>query len=236
MVDRVVVFDCESDGLPVRADGERTADFWYVECTVACALLLDAPQRGGADAPFEERGALALWRDGAHEAGASPFEPLLRAFDEARLIVGYNCADFDFPLLRKYYARTHEGARRYVAHRCKMLDVFARVREATGLWPKLDALLRAHGLPCKSSSGAQAVRWWERGERALLEAYCADDVRCTARLAQLPAMRVGAHRVHARVFGARAALAAARAHDDDDDHADGATARKRARLGSPECA
>lgn len=203
-----VVFDCESDGLPPREydeHGRQSQDFRRVECTCACALVLDV-----ARLPDVEHGrALTYWRHKAPAKGVSPFRGLLHEFDQASLIVAYNAFDFDFPLLRKYY-RGNGGDARYHAHRAKCHDVFTRVRGATELWPKLDALLVLNGLPVKTGSGAEAVRMWNDDRLAELEQYCADDVRLTARLALLPELKwSGVPALPESVFGMVPALRAA---------------------------
>lgn len=172
---RTVVFDCESDGLPTRCGG---LDFTHVECTVACALLFEDHGRDPETAT-----PLVCWRD-----DDDVFEPLFRAFDDADRIVGYNVLDFDFPLLQKYYGVRQR--RRYVEHRVKTIDLFHDIRATTGVWLKLNVLLNANEIPAKSSSGSQAVAWWESGERSKLEAYCMTDVRLTATLAALPSLLV----------------------------------------------
>ena len=141
---------------------------------------------------------------------------LLDMFDEADVIVGYNCLQFDFPVMRRFYkmgARsTADAERRYTDHRAKTLDVMLRVRDASGCFLKLDSLLKSSGLESKSGEGAAAISLWESGKRDELEAYCAKDVEVTARLAleeqlTLPSGQVLPHQVH----GLRSALAAKRA-------------------------
>jgi len=202
-----VVFDCESDGLPTRSydgRGRQVQEFHERECTCACALVLDV-----ARLPDVEHGRmLTCWRHKAPAKGVSPFRGLLYEFDRASLIVAYNAFDFDFPLLRKYY-NGNGGDTRYNAHRAKCHDVFTRVRGATALWPKLDALLTLNDLPAKTSSGAEAVRMWHDGRLAELEQYCADDVRLTARLALLPELKwSGVPALPESVFGILPALRA----------------------------
>ena len=155
------------------------------------------------------------WRDVA-EKGCSPVASLLDLFDAADVIVGYNCLQFDFPVLRRFYkmgvTSTTEAEQRYMNHRAKTLDVMLRVRDATGSFLKLDAILKSSGLETKSGDGAAAVSLWENGAREELEAYCATDVEVTARLVlqeqiTLPSGQTLPHQVH----GLRSALAAKRA-------------------------
>lgn len=200
---RVVVFDCESDGLPSRggAVDEAATAFRRVHATVTCALAIDVDDDGACDARALARAQeIVSWRD-----TTPPLVDLLAAFDDADLIVGYNVLDFDFPLLRKHYG---QDCVRYREHRMKTLDPFHRLRAATCEWPKLDRLLAENGLATKTSSGKVAIQWWEQGERKKLRDYCMQDVYCTARLALLPTLRMGGVNVPAPIYAIRAALAA----------------------------
>ena len=211
----VVVFDCESDSKPTRVGQRGEHDFRHVQCTVACALVLDASRivvPSAGKAILESAAPIVCWRDVCPTKGACPFKALFDAFDAADVIVGYNCMDFDFPLLYKYYGS--KGARRYLEHRIKTLDVFTRVRAATNTWPKLDDLLRANKLGSKSGNGAQAITLWEQNKRAELESYCMDDVRLTAQLALLPRLRVGVATLPSHVYGIGPAVYAYRMSRD----------------------
>lgn len=216
-----VVFDIETDGGVPRGlpPAEREAFLQrMMQFTVACAVTLPSAaveERASPEEVMRACQARSWWRDVA-ELGSSPVESLLDLFDEADVIVGYNCLQFDFPVLRRFYGMGGRGAlraeQRYLDHRAKTLDVMLRVRDASGTYLKLDALLQSAGLESKSGDGAAAVRLWEAGSRDELEAYCAMDVRVTARLAleeqlTLPTGQVLGHQVH----GLRAAIAAQRA-------------------------
>lgn len=196
----VVVFDCESDSRPVRVG--RDVNFQHVQCTVACALVIDTkhvmlPESAGlAVATAKE---ITCWRDVVPSKGASPFKELFDAFDAADVIVGYNSLDFDMPLLKKHYGS--KEARRYIDHRIKSLDVFSRVRSTTGVWPKLDDLLCANQLGAKCGDGAQAIQLWQDGRRDELKAYCMTDVRRTAELALLTKMCVNGTWLPSHVYG-----------------------------------
>lgn len=195
---KVVVFDCESDGRPYDANGWM--DFTTVQCTVVCAL------EWVCGTPLDTATSIVCWRDVAPSRGVSPFSLLFDAFDRADLIVGYNCLDFDFPLLYKYYGR--RSLQRYQAHRLKTLDVFSRIRAVTGSWPKLDYLLKSNGLESKTSSGAEAVNMWESGEREKLQSYCEADVLLTAKLATLPSISMHGMQIPQFVYGIEPAIAA----------------------------
>lgn len=205
-----VVFDCESDSafadLPGRTHEEKLK---FMQFTVICALVVPVELiRNGAsadeivDASFEH----SWWRDVAEEGG-NPISTLLDLFDGAKLIVGYNCLGFDFPLVRRHYrsslghARDHQ---RYVDHRSKTLDLMARARDATGEYFKLDYLLKRNGLQTKSSNGLQAIKMWDEGRRDELQDYCATDVALTAKLALQDTIHVSDYlEIDSRVFGLR---------------------------------
>lgn len=176
----VVAFDCESDGLPEggstgRGGPTTPSQFSWVQCTCACAVSFQLDKHGNA--LLEDAQRWTFWRDRIPARGMGPFEPLLRLFDSAELIVAFNGLDFDFPLLHKYYGKT-QGSR-YLCHRIKCLDPFHRIRAHMGQWVKLETLLRHNGLPCKTASGASAVQMWNENRREELAAYCMSDVERT---------------------------------------------------------
>jgi hypothetical protein len=210
----VVVFDCESDGRPTRVGQRGEQDFRYVQCTVACAIVLDTKHimmPECATIALSEAREITCWRDVAPTKGASPFKELLDAFDDADIIVGYNSLDFDLPLLYKHYGS--KGSRRYLEHRLKSLDIFSRVRAATNQWPKLDELLVANQLGCKSGDGAKAITLWEAGERKELQSYCMTDVKRTAALGLLPKLRMGGLWIPGHVYGIGPSVHAIRVAD-----------------------
>ena len=129
-----VVFDCESSKLFERGkkrsackteEEERREEISRMECTVSCALVIPAAVVDAiASAPTLvnqllecDVGRITCWRDRAsftsNGVPVPPFEPLLAAFDEAAVIVGYNQLSFDMPLLRKYYGKDMQ---RYMSH------------------------------------------------------------------------------------------------------------------------
>lgn len=208
----VVVFDLE-------ADSKHTDnDFRYTQVTVACALTIDADAVAAARTPSERSAALATgvefhwWRDegSGHDGKADPFAPMLALFDAAEVIVAFNGLAYDFPLLRKHYGGRDQHAR-HLAHRFKCLDPFSAIKETTGRWPKLDALLAANGLQTKSSSGLEAIKMWNEGRREELLSYCTDDVRLLAQLVLQPALEYpGVGTLPEVLFGLRPAVLAAR--------------------------
>ena len=206
----VVVFDCESDGKPDRTGTYGAPDFRHVECTVACALVIDATTLAiteTVDAALRDAKRITAWRDVVPRKGAGPFDELFEAFDNADIIVGFNQLDFDFPLLFKYYKRNW-NREKYAQHRMKCLDVFQRVRSVLGFWPKLERLLLANGLQGKIGTGADAITLWEEGRRDELAHYCEVDVLRTAQLALLSSMQVDVQTcIPGHVYGIAPALA-----------------------------
>ena len=206
----VIVWDCESDCAFDKLPGETHEEkLCFMQFTVICAILMPSAmikKRAPVDLIMQNSTRYSWWRDVA-EHGSNPVVSLLRLFDEADMIVGYNCLEFDFPLIRRFYRPSKSmpcSTQRYVNHRAKTLDIMARVRDATGKYYKLDDLLKKNGLETKSSNGIEAIRMWEQGQRDELESYCETDVLLTARLSLLEEIRVGHNvKVTSSVFGAR---------------------------------
>ncbi len=222
MAKRCVVFDLESDCTFRNCPGDdRSAQFSFMQVTCCCALTIESSQcllPDEADAAVARGTARVWWRDEAAK-GCDPFASLLTEFDQAEIIMGYNALDFDFPLLRKHYGRGPRAEDRYIAHRCKCLDPFARIRSALDFWPKLDALLEANDLPCKSGDGKEAVTLWELQKRDELQAYCAQDVALLARLCLRSRLRIPRRTgppllVENDLFGVASALVARRAAEE----------------------
>ena len=79
----VVVFDCESDGKPTRVGQRGEQDFRHVQCTVACAVVLQTNKIAvpeAMDAAIASSRRITCWRDVVPTKGASPFKELLEAF------------------------------------------------------------------------------------------------------------------------------------------------------------
>jgi hypothetical protein len=228
---RVVVFDSETDSLPTKVypngwtGGRLELCFENVQATCVCALelVVQPVSVGGGESStlhryaleqaFERARLVTCWRD-----DTTPFQKLLDMFDSADVVVGYNATEFDFPVLKKYYGAT--GNSRYKAHLAKCHDIFLEIRNATGLWLKLDDLLRFNGLPVKSGRGADAIQLWETNQRTLLAEYCAADVDRTTRLALLKSVKVPGHGkqvLAGDAFNVLGALAAVVACESDDE-------------------
>jgi hypothetical protein len=206
----VVVFDAETDSGFDNLRGFTHAEKIgrIIQPTVVCATTVPSAlvlNGASAEGVLEHATHHVYWRDVA-EDGKTPFDELFELFDRADVIVGYNSLNFDFPLLRRFYRAAGEcsAEERYLRHRYKSLDVFARVRDGTGAYYKLDALLKLNGLAPKTADGAQAVVLWSEGRREELRDYCAADVVCTLRLSMLDFMSVGyGVRVPGHVFNLR---------------------------------
>jgi hypothetical protein len=108
-------------------------------------------------------------------------EPMLKQFDDAEIIVGYNILSFDNLVLHSYY----KGNRaRQLHHAFKCHDLFRRIIDAqAGRWPKLDRLLQLNGESPKTANGLIAITWWAQNNRKDLEEYCKCDVSLLAKLA-----------------------------------------------------
>lgn len=212
----VVVFDCESDCTFKSLGGLcREEAYMRMQATVVCALVLKTRHcnhPGARKQALETAEAHHWWRDETTVEGQGPFSGLLKLFDVADCIVAYNGLDFDFHLLRKHYGNSKTARRRWMEHRAKCHDPFARLRATTDLWFKLDVLLVANGIPAKTGTGLEAIKLWEQGRREELLAYCTQDVRCLAELVlqdTIEAPNVGTLANH--VHGVASALAGFRA-------------------------
>jgi len=232
-METIVVFDCETDRVfdrtrrcTTKAAGEtRLEQIDEMQCTIACALLVPCDPVARLRPPaevLEDAAELVCWRDEC--PSGQPFAEMLRAFDDAVLIYGFNQLDFDMPLLRKYY-RGAGAQERYMRHRLKCVDVFSNVRLLTTRWVSLNDLLCANALPAKSGSGVNAVRLWDQIQmstdaaeiadgRAALRTYCMHDVDRTTRVALLhrpllPFANGSYERLGNGAFGMASALASA---------------------------
>lgn len=217
-VDRYcVVFDCESDtGVPNVAPQDREMHIQrFMQFTVTCALKIPSEailEQRSQDDIIAASTPMHWWRDVAvGNAKGNPIEDLLTLFDDADVIVGFNCLQFDFPLLYRFYKMSQRSSetplQRYMNHRAKCLDIMLRLRDATGSYVKLDTVLKGNGLPTKSGSGKDAVRLWADGEREKLLDYCKTDVEVTARLALTETLRLHDVNIPHHVHGLRCAMA-----------------------------
>jgi len=161
----LLILDAESDCCFAQAPGLTHDDkLDRMRATLVCALEVCGNQETKHH----------FWCD-----DVDGFGPLLTLMDVADVIITYNGAAFDMPLLRKHYSTSN----RYYAHRFKHLDLFSRLRDATGMWISLSNLATSNGLQPKTGNGLQAIEWWHAGNRDDLLAYCHSDVRILATLA-----------------------------------------------------
>ena len=160
--------------------------------------------------------------------------------DGAEVVAGYNSLHFDHPVMLK-----HCRKRRYEEHVVKSMDPFARIRDVTDVWFKLDALLKANGLATKTASGLQAIAFWNDGERDKLQTYCEQDVRASARLFALRELTLpnGVTKLPNYLFGLQSAIAARRMSDtafkraalEDDPTGDARVETASSRAGESTC-
>jgi len=173
----VVFFDLETDSTISNSHGvNRTEQIKNLQFTV-CSLLtisIEAIKRGDSVDVLIESGKMkSYWRDSQND-----IEAMISAFDDAEVVVGYNIFGFDWPVLRRFFA----DKRRYHCNLYKSLDVFSRVRDVAGFWPKLDTLLKRNKIEAKTADGLQAIAWFAEGRLEELKSYCESDVRAVARL------------------------------------------------------
>ena len=109
----------------------------------------------------------AFWADELNE--------LQRAFNNHKLLVGFNNLSFDNKLL---------AAHGLVLEREKIYDIYVEVKKAAGAGKfakgyKLSDIASANGLTNKTGSGADAPFMWQDGKRSEVAAYCLQDVKVT---------------------------------------------------------
>jgi len=177
--------------------------------SIACGSVLVIPSELCLDPVNSER-ALEMatmktfWVDGE---GPTSLKAMTELIGGAELNVAYNGISFDFLVIEKYF--NDRALNRQM--RMRQLDVFARVRDVTGVWMKLDHLLKFNGHETKSADGLKAIAWWAEGNRTDLAHYCEMDVRQLARLAlQLDLQIGGGLTLPNDVFGVASALNARR--------------------------
>jgi hypothetical protein len=144
----------------------------------ACTMMCDSDLilQGKEDQAFKEAVETTFWID-----GVGGMEPMLKQFDSAELIVGFNSNGFDHPVMSQYY---HGNRARELSHTFKAHDFFRKIIDAqAGRWPKLDKLLALNGESPKTANGLVAITWWASGNRKELEEYCKADVALMAKLA-----------------------------------------------------
>lgn len=163
---RILVFDVETDCVAPPGSGRA-------HVTVAVARWMR--DEGG------EKGCTCIVPSAGEDASLR--EELAPLLDAADVVVAYNGRAFDMEVLRASHFR--DEPERVAAWCAKLVDPFEVMRVASGSWVKLDELLAANGLPCKTGSGLDAVRWWAEGRREEVARYCEADVECLRSLLAL---------------------------------------------------
>lgn len=180
----VAFFDIETQSKISDMPGNtREEQVTYLQMSVACVITI--PVRlclnpGDAEKAVASASEHAFWRE-----TTGHLDSMLELLSGAKAVVGYNLIGFDYLVVKKYAVGTT-----LLDLASKTLDVFSRVRDATGVWYKLDRLLQLNGMETKSANGLEAIAMYERGEYERLQNYCMADVRLTARLSLLGSMRV----------------------------------------------
>ena len=154
--DYVVVFDTETQNSFADVIGNKKQKLQKLHVSVAAALCI--PTRlciGQTSAEEAIKSAIVHTFWTKNEKDMTKMISLLHG---ATLVIGFNLYEFDYPVIRKYDTDD------ILDDICvKTLDVFSRVRDVTGVWYKLDALLEANNIPCKTSDGLQAIAMYQEG-------------------------------------------------------------------------
>jgi DEAD/DEAH box helicase domain-containing protein len=96
-------------------------------------------------------------------------------FEKADLLITFNGASFDIPLLNKYFKK----AQKIDLSKIKHVDLFKEVKQTSGKWLKLDKIAEGTFGMKKSGDGFDAVIWWRTGRVDEIRKYCLDDVKIT---------------------------------------------------------
>jgi len=91
--------------------------------------------------------------------------------ERADVVVGFNIAGFDFPVMAPYYAGE--------VSQFPVLDLLERIKEQAGHRVSLDAVAKKTLGVGKSGSGLDALKYYAEGRMEKLADYCMDDVRIT---------------------------------------------------------
>jgi len=99
-------------------------------------------------------------------------ESLIRAINEADLVVGFNVLRFDYEVLRGCSVLPVRQDR-------PTMDMMIPLYQMLGFRPKLQDLAAATLGVSKMGDGLDAVRWLREGNMEKLTAYCKQDVQVT---------------------------------------------------------
>ena len=94
-----------------------------------------------------------------------------KRFQKAELILGFNTAGFDLPVLSNYFFTPVD--------RFPHLDLMTEIEKQRGHRASLDSVAKPTLKVKKSGSGLDAIMSWKEGRLEELKSYCKDDVKIT---------------------------------------------------------
>jgi len=105
-------------------------------------------------------------------------DEIVSVLDDAQLIIAFNGAWFDIPVLQRWLGLGNDVVGRWMA---KLVDPHyaARGLMGTRACARLAVILEMNGMESKSGSGAEAAQMARDGRWDELEAYCSQDARVT---------------------------------------------------------
>jgi DEAD/DEAH box helicase domain-containing protein len=154
-----VIFDLETQTWFDEADTADPADLGVsVVCLYTRQLDADLKEVKGEMLSFWENQLPDMWK----------------YFRQANRIIGFNSINFDVPVLKPYAPSDFSGLPHF--------DILNHVKEAFGRRISLNRIAKETLGQTKTDSGANAVRYWQKGDKASLaklEKYCRADVAIT---------------------------------------------------------
>lgn len=94
-----------------------------------------------------------------------------KRFQKAELLLGFNSAGFDLPVLSNYFFTPID--------RFPHIDLMTDIEKNRGHRASLDSVAKPTLKVKKSGSGLDAIMYWKENRIAELKKYCLDDVRIT---------------------------------------------------------
>lgn len=175
----MLAFDIETEGL----------DKYVHRITVACVL---DPAKGLSE-------SFVFLRE--QKTDSALVEAFLQRLDEADILCAFNGPRFDIPFIVHQFGVPHS---RYSKWLLKLFDYYEVCRLMLSSTCSLNELLHTNGIPCKTSSGTQAIVWAKQGRWAELCDYCMSDTALTHTLCsrQTVSLPVGAPDLPSRRSGA----------------------------------
>ena len=148
--------------------------FWDVETK---SWFSDTGNRDPADLGVSI--VSTYWRSGSEEKLQSfwerDFDAMWKLFRQADRIIGFNTLGFDVPAMRPYAPADFAKLPHF--------DIYDRLKMANNdRGASLNAIAKESLGSTKIDSGANAVKYWQQGDRqslALLQKYCEADVLLT---------------------------------------------------------